>query len=425
MSLIFFLKSGAEMAVIDPVYLLDISRLLDRAKTSGPTGIDRVELAYAEYLLKERPEQTLFCAWHPWGWIGGIRTDLAAAFIQALSRQWAHTGKVEHTIRLKRKIRLMLLWQPLPRRSGIIHLLLSHHHLMKRRAIEKLLERTSGVFVPMVHDVIPLNFPEYGRPREQKRHQQRMDSVARLADGILVPSEAVRQDLKTILPEGNKISIWAVPHGTPSVGFSEDNSIVPKRPFFVYLSTIEPRKNHLMLLHAWRKMVETAPDNAPILVLVGKRGWENENIIDLLDRSRTLRPYLLEYNNLSDGQVSRLLEASRALVFPSLTEGYGLPVAEALSMKVPVICSDIPVLREVGGQVPDYIDPLNGTAWADIIMEYTGNGPRRQAQLQRMHMWKPFTWKDSVSTALNQIEISLCTAEKTMSGKRNGRRALY
>lgn len=296
---------------------------------------------------------------------------------------------------------------------------------MKRRAIEKLLERTSGVFVPMVHDVIPLNFPEYGRPREQKRHQQRMDSVARLADGILVPSEAVRQDLKTILPEGNKISIWAVPHGTPSVGFSEDNSIVPKRPFFVYLSTIEPRKNHLMLLHAWRKMVETAPDNAPILVLVGKRGWENENIIDLLDRSRALRPYLLEYNNLSDGQVSRLLEASRALVFPSLTEGYGLPVAEALSMKVPVICSDIPVLREVGGQVPDYIDPLNGTAWADIIMEYTGNGPRRQAQLQRMHMWKPFTWKDSVSTALNQIEISLCTAEKTMSGKRNGRRALY
>lgn len=172
-----------------------------------------------------------------------------------------------------------------------------------------------------------------------------------------------------------------------------------------------------MLLHAWRKMVETAPDNAPILVLVGKRGWENENIIDLLDRSRALRPYLLEYNNLSDGQVSRLLEASRALVFPSLTEGYGLPVAEALSMKVPVICSDIPVLREVGGQVPDYIDPLNGTAWADIIMEYTGNGPRRQAQLQRMHMWKPFTWKDSVSTALNQIEISLCTAEKRCQAK--------
>ena len=187
---------------LPPFLTLDLSRLLSRAGAAVPTGIDRVELAYAEYLLAHAPERTEFVALHPLGRFGTLPRAATARFVDALAARWdkgvaddgtaARLGRrLLHGLMLPRADRGMI--QPEPR--GTIYLLLSHHHLTRPAVVADTIARRRAAFVPMVHDLIPLQFPEYCREQEAAKHAVRIDTVCRLADAVLVPSEAVRQSL--------------------------------------------------------------------------------------------------------------------------------------------------------------------------------------------------------------------------------------
>jgi len=165
-------------------------------------------------------------------------------------------------------------------------------------------------------------------------------------------------------------------------------------PYFVVLGTIEPRKNHLLLLNLWTRLATTMA-TPPRLVVIGARGWENEQVVDMLERSQRLRGLVEEHNRLGDAGVGSLLTEARAVLVPSFAEGFGLPLAEALASGVPVICSEIPVFREIGGDVPDYLDPLDTLAWREAIVDYClDESPRRAAQMQRLAHWRPPQWSD-------------------------------
>jgi glycosyltransferase involved in cell wall biosynthesis len=176
------------------------------------------------------------------------------------------------------------------------------------------------------------------------------------------------------------------------------------RPGFVCIGTIEPRKNHLLLLHLWRQMAETlAPERVPRLTIIGRRGWENEQVLDMLDRCPALKGHVEELNGCSDARMSGLLRGARALLLPSFAEGYGMPVAEALAMGTPVICSDLAALREVGGDVPDYLDPLDGPGWRATILDYAAGGPVHRAQLSRISRWAEPSWDAHMAVAGDAI----------------------
>lgn len=392
-------------------YLLDISRLLARADYAVPTGIDRVELSYAQYLLTHKREQSYFCAMHPIGIVGGIPTPLVEEIIEALAAKWGSSKVFGSTSRLKRKIRRKILYSPLPRKPHMLHILVSHHHLTRPRVIRNILKRTDAQFIPILHDLIPLEYPEYARPGEPERHAVRVQTILDYAAGIIFPSYVVRDAFMPYMKkQSRQIPVSVVPLGG-NVRRAEDllppTLVCPSRPYFVCLSTIEPRKNHLLLLQIWRRLAEQLGDKAPVLVVIGKRGWENENIIDLLDRCPSLRGHVLEYNELPDQDVIHLLKNCRALLFPTFSEGFGLPLAEAFSFGVPVLCSDIPVLKEVGAGIADYLDPLDGLAWIEAIMDYMADSKRRNDQIDRIQSWKPFEWEKSIYEALKSVEDNL------------------
>ncbi|QHI95140.1 glycosyltransferase [Aristophania vespae] len=395
-------------------FILDISRLISRAGQTVPTGIDRVELAYAEYLLAHEAPQARFVALSLTGQISALPSEMVRAFIESLCKGWnlGERDAVQHSKKISQQLkRYLLLGREPAYMAGRkrIMLLISHHHLMRQKTIARSLKRFKALFVPMVHDLIPLQYPEYARPREPARHAARMKTVAELSHGVITPTMAVANDLKPLFEEKkrSKTPIWPIPHGVHTQVLHHLEEILPNhktdKPFFVCLGTIEPRKNHLLLLHLWRQMVEKrGKDNVPSLVLIGKRGWENENIIDLLERSPALKDVVEETNSLSDDDVAALLKGSCGLLFPSFSEGYGLPLAEAMALGVPAICADIAVLREVGGEMPVYLDPLDGPAWQNAIDDFTRFGPLYQAQKERLKGWKPFPWPQSVEQALNQ-----------------------
>ena len=167
------------------------------------------------------------------------------------------------------------------------------------------------------------------------------------------------------------------------------------KPYFVILGTIEPRKNHWLLLQLWRQLIMQLGEGAPHLVVIGQRGWECENVLAMLERCETLKGVVIEHQDCTDAELVFWLRHARALLFPSFTEGYGMPLVEALALGVPVIASDLPVFREIAGDVPEYIDPLDGKRWSELIMEYTvAQSPARLNQRQRMAGFLAPTWDE-------------------------------
>ena len=165
------------------------------------------------------------------------------------------------------------------------------------------------------------------------------------------------------------------------------------------VGTVEPRKNYTLILQLWRSLAARLGPATPKLVLVGQRGWECENTVDLLERSPLLQDVVIEHQRCSDVDLAALRRQARALLFPSFVEGYGLPLAEALEAGVPVIASDLPVFREFAADIPEYIDPLDGRRWAEVLSDFTApNSPMRAAQLLRLSSFRPYSWNSHFET---------------------------
>ncbi|MCC0002327.1 MAG: glycosyltransferase [Methylobacteriaceae bacterium] len=120
--------------------------------------------------------------------------------------------------------------------------------------------------------------------------------------------------------------------------------------------TIEPRKNHALLVDVWRRFVAEQGPSAPKLVVVGKRGWNFTQIVEAL-ADPALGGAVIEVAGLSNGGWRALLAGAAALLAPSFAEGYGLPLAEALTAGAPALCSNIAPFQEIGGEAAIYLDP--------------------------------------------------------------------
>ncbi|MBP4044690.1 glycosyltransferase [Chromobacterium violaceum] len=166
-----------------------------------------------------------------------------------------------------------------------------------------------------------------------------------------------------------------------------------KESYFVMLGTIEGRKNHIMILNVWRDMVRQYGASTPRLLVIGQRGWECEQAIDMLERCENLRDFVIEISNCTDIQLARYLKHAQALLFPSFVEGFGMPLVEALANKLPVIASDLAVFREISSNIPEFIHPLDALSWRKFIMDYsTSQSCSRIQQLIRMEGYQAPTW---------------------------------
>lgn len=403
-----------------PEIVLDISRLLSRVLHPTPTGIDRVEMAYARELMGQAPDRLLFSAVHPAGLYGRLPIGDVEWFLAMTQARWENGGATETPIgaRLLAINALRRLYPRTVRRTDRPRVVLqaSPHHLDRPGIVAAKLAREGARFVCLVHDLIPISHPEYARPGDARRHCRRLQTLERHADALLVNSNATRDAL--VMRSGAALAHRPV--RVAHLGLDpRAGAIKPPShhanidPYFVCIGTIEPRKNHLLLLTVWRSIVEAIGiESAPKLLVIGRRGWENENVVDMLDRCPWLRDVVHELPGVPDSELRPMVQGARALLMPSFAEGFGLPVAEALDAGVPVLASDLPAHREAGGSVPEFLDPIDGVAWRDAVLAYTApSSPRRIAQLKRLEAWRPVCWHDHIATALSLIEeVAACPA---------------
>jgi glycosyltransferase involved in cell wall biosynthesis len=367
-------------------FLLDVSRLIWRAWTRRlPTGIDRVCLAYLEHYAARS---------HALIQKGSLRIVLNAKASDALFQLLCHGGP-----RIRTSLTACLAqtgWQRERDIRGKLYLNVGHTGL-DARSLPNWLKRTKLRPVYLVHDLIPITHPHYCREGEAGRHTQRMRHMLQSADGVIANSQdtldqlaqfAINQNLS--LPEHKLAALL----GTEALHMTTPSLDRPSRPYFVMIGTIEARKNHLLLLKIWQRLVQDLGEKAPMLLLIGQRGWEIDEVAHILDQDQSLQGHVVELGRCSDAQMIGLLGGARALLMPSFAEGFGIPVIEALQAGAPVIASDLGVFREVAGDIPLYLRPDDAASWMDAILNYSAKSEDRQRQVSLIADYAAPNWED-------------------------------
>lgn len=361
-----------------PAWLLDLTRLVSRQGKGVPTGIDRVERAYLERLM-QAPEPLFGLVQTSVGFLlldragcgavadlvrGRIAPPPATLFSRMVRRRDDGRARAEALLRRKALARTIpaglgrTLLRHLP--EGARYLNVGHANLSS--SVMKALRRVPGLRIAvLVHDVIPLVHPEFCRPGTVEPFRRRMSTVAAHADLVIHSAGATRA-----VTEAEFARLGRVPPGVtaplgvdPPVPGRLPPDAVPRRPHFVMLGTIEPRKNHDLLLDLWARFAPAAD-----LMVIGGRGWADRATLARLDAGI---PGVREIRGADDAEVAAWLCGARALLFPSRAEGFGLPAVEAAMLGCPVICSDLPVFREILGDKAVYLDPGDLYSWAKAV----------------------------------------------------------
>ena len=364
--------------------LLDVSRLVWRAWRGGlPTGIDRACLAYVER-FGARSQAVL-----QRGGVHLVLTPGASDHLFSLlngtsvskaSLVWCLASA---TLTAARK----------PPARGMIYLNVGHTGLHEPTLTMWI--RAQGLrAIYLIHDLIPILHPEYCRPGEAQKHRRRMENVLSSAAGIIGNSRATIDELKrfasaAMMKMPPAVASWIsgqVPRRTA-------NKIVGAHPYFVVLGTIEGRKNHRVLLQAWSRLVDRGNGIVPDLLIVGQRGWQADPVFRMLDHPAGFGGHVRELNSCSDDEVADLLSGARALLMPSFAEGFGLPVIEALQLGTPVIASDLPVFREIAGDIPRYENATDVGAWEEAVRQMMKDDREVKRQRSLMQNYRAPTWE--------------------------------
>lgn len=255
------------------------------------------------------------------------------------------------------------------------------------RALER--SRLRKVFA--CHDLIPITYPEYVEPGAREKHCARIATVTRLADLVYVISRTTKDDLIAhIEREGlRRPPIVVAPLGLEPTWFREVpvlRAFEAPAPYFLAVSTIEARKNHAFLLRLWRELVTAHGDAAPILLIVGKRGWQVQSASALLDRCLGFDGHVHELGTVSDAALRVLMGNAAGLLAPSFTEGFSYPPIEAMLAGRPILASDIGAHREYLTGAARFIAPSDGEGWKRAVMELAVDGsaaPRLTADERR------------------------------------------
>jgi glycosyltransferase involved in cell wall biosynthesis len=260
--------------------------------------------------------------------------------------------------------------------------------------------RADGVHVAaLVYDLLPQQHPEWFEP-----------SLVQVSDRTIA-AQATHAELVLAISEHTAASFtqWAAIGGHPCVtprviALGADAATASDTPaplpaeldgvrYVLTVGTVEPRKNHVTLLDAFDRLRATDPDAH--LVVVGRPGWHNEQVLARLGAHPSLGRHLHWYRSAGDDLLATLYANARVVAVASITEGYGLPVIEAMSHGVPVVASDGGALVEAGGDLVDHVGALDVDAWVTTLGRYLHDDDLVAERRSALRSYRPPTWSDT------------------------------
>lgn len=251
--------------------------------------------------------------------------------------------------------------------------------------------------ITMIHDLTPLLFPQYHRFHSQLLQRIFLKRILQKADLVLSNSQNTTKDLIKFFPfTKSKVKTILLGRDTDFQAITSKEYLQKKGitdPYFLCTGTIEPRKNLIVLLEAYQAFREQTTEKV-LLILAGKKGWKTDDFFSKLEK-HPFRNDIVLTGYVEKQELIELYSQAVTLVYPSLYEGFGLPVLEALSCKTRVICSNASSLPEVGGSVALYFQPQDKTELLahllTVFQEYKQGISNKEALLQQA---QKFSWKE-------------------------------
>ncbi len=416
--------------MMPPPIVYDGLRLFLGALSRTPRGVDRVDLSYARFLFETWPNECLGMLPTPWG-VRLYERERVLQLLASVQGAWREDqeGDADPALAYLRHWfsgKPRLLQDGLkPRRSSLLGRVFRHleeNGLHWGQAAAKSapgnsvylnigqvgwaapittswLQRRKDIrAVFMLHDVIPLQHPELVSTGGRFSQDRMLRTVLCKAAGLITTTRSASDAVIATLNRQGLPSLpqRSLPLPVADLFLQRDPSDQDLRRhcYFVVCGAIERRKNHLLLLKVWRRLVRRIGQAAPKLVIVGSPAYQGRQIVRQFLDARELRDHVTVVSGLASPSLKKVMANAQAVLMPSLAEGFGLPVIEALSVGTLVLASDLPTHREAGGELGVYLDPTDDMAWFDAIMDIVDNTDETDALRQRIARYRPFTNKD-------------------------------
>lgn len=277
-----------------------------------------------------------------------------------------------------------------------------------------------------IYDIIPVTYPEYPHENTRFNFLNYLGAYLQYADILIVSAQSTLDEIYELtdrleLPRIPGYVSWlGSDFSKGDKGISDEN--VPKevkeaasKRYILNIGTIEPRKNHTLLLDAFD---EDLFDKDINLIFAGKIGWNIEDLKKRIENHPKKDSQFFHFTGLSDEAIEFLYENAYMVAFPTFAEGFGLPIVESLQRGTPVLASDIPVLREVGGEYCDYFNPKDYREFVKVVNKFLDNQEDYEALKKKAEGFIPFTWKetaDRILTALGTLSINEYKAKNNVS----------
>jgi glycosyltransferase involved in cell wall biosynthesis len=261
--------------------------------------------------------------------------------------------------------------------------------------LPRLLAAVARRRVITIHDLTYKRFSELLQKETLQNLERHMAREIALADAIVCVSESTRQDLLRFYEVDPARAITI--HSGVNVSKPGPRPSVPRK-YILFVSTIEPRKNLDVLLDAYASLRARGAYDGQ-LVIAGRIGWKSERMV-----KRLHMPGVVHLDYVRASELAAVYKAADMFVFPSIYEGFGFPMLEAMSLGVPTIAARSSSLPEIGGDAALYFDPRSANELEDAIERVSGD-PKLRAQmiergLQRVAM---FRWEDAAKKTLDVL----------------------
>jgi len=393
----------------------DLSSLVHH--DGAASGIQRVAAGLAHGLRDARPARPLhFCHFDKRG--GGFRAldeaevdRLLEGLERGVLRRRRRSGRLESVVRrLKRRP----LTAPFTAGDALFNPGFATYKARHRDRVDALFAAQRLRYVGFVYDLLPVLFPEWWTPSQQERFRDWFLWTGRRSSLVLCCSRSTERDAVSFFadagvetgPIETVILGDELPRGLGDARATALAATSDARPFVLFVSTLEVRKNHRLLFQVWRRLIAAhGPDRVPDLVFVGKRGWLSGDFVTELEQSRFLDGKIVWRERVDDAELARLYAECLFTVYPSFYEGWGLPVAEALAFGKFCVASSASSLPEVGRDFADYHDPHDVAGATALIERAIFDSAHRESRERLIReRFRARSWQESAAEVLERIE---------------------
>ncbi|MEO8668136.1 MAG: glycosyltransferase family 1 protein [Bauldia sp.] len=256
--------------------------------------------------------------------------------------------------------------------------------------------------VVVCYDIIPMLFPQWFEPRDAAIVRTYFQKAFVSADRVIFNSRSAERDAQAFcLSEGFEladtrvVALGSDVPGSKPTGTDLPDGLVAGR-FAVFVSTIEPRKNHKLLVDVWRRLAAEGVIAATNfkLVFAGRRGWKMDAFFARLHAEPEFGRSILHLPDMTDDMVATLYTQAAFSLYPSIYEGYGLPPVESMLLGTPVIASTGGSVPEVVGDAAPCLDPTDFEAWYREIRQMIEDEEHRRRRAAQARSYSHVTWRE-------------------------------